>query len=51
MDTGSPASPDYRAGENRFSGEIEWVQIEIGADGHDHLIQPKDRLNIAMARQ
>jgi len=51
MDTGSPASPDYRAGENLFTDEIEWVLIEIGDDGHDHLIEPKDRLNIAMARQ
>jgi arylsulfatase A-like enzyme len=51
MDTGSPASPDYRAGENLFTDEIEWVLIEIGDDGHDHLIQPEDRLNIAMARQ
>jgi arylsulfatase len=51
MDTGSPASPDYGPTGNRFTGEIAWLQIDIGEDGHDHLIAPEDRLNIAMARQ
>ena len=50
-DTGSPASPDYGPTGNRFSGEIEWVQIDIGDDSHDHLITPEERFNIAMARQ
>jgi hypothetical protein len=50
-DTGSPASPDYGATGNRFTGEIEWVQLEIGEDGNDHLITPEDRFNLAMARQ
>jgi arylsulfatase A-like enzyme len=50
-DTGSPASPDYRPTGNKFTGEIAWVQIDIGDDGHDHLIKPKDRLNIAVAKQ
>jgi arylsulfatase A-like enzyme len=50
-DTGSPASTDYGPTGNRFSGEIDWVQIDIGNDSHDHLITPEDRLNIAMAKQ
>ena len=50
-DTGSPASPDYGASVNKFTGEIKWVQIDIGDDGHDHLIKPEDRINIAMAKQ
>lgn len=50
-DTGSPASPDYGASGNKFTGEIRWVQIDIGDDGHDHLIRPEDRINIAMAKQ
>ena len=37
-DTGSPASPDYGPTGNRFTGEIEWVQFDIGEDSHDHLI-------------
>src|SRR6478752_1025523 len=46
-DTGSPASPDYGPTGNKFSGEIDWVQIDIGEDSHDHLITPEERLNIA----
>ncbi|MCB0924123.1 MAG: arylsulfatase [Mycobacterium sp.] len=50
-DTGSPASPDYGPGGNRFTGGIEWVQIDIGEDNHDHLITPGDRLTLAMGKQ
>jgi hypothetical protein len=24
--------------DNKFNGEIDWVQIDLGADSHDHLI-------------
>jgi arylsulfatase len=50
-DTGSPSSPDYGPTGNKFTGEIDWVQIDIGDDSQDHLIKPEDRLTIAMARQ
>ncbi len=50
-DSGSPASPDYGPSANAFTGEIAWVQIDIGADDHDHLISPEERLRLAMARQ
>ena len=50
-DTGSPASPDYGPTGNRFTGDIEWVQIDVGDDSHDHLITAEDRLSVAMARQ
>ncbi|RDH79105.1 arylsulfatase [Mycolicibacterium moriokaense] len=50
-DTGSPASPDYGPTDNKFTGAIDWVQIDIGDDSHDHLITAEDRFNIAMAKQ
>ena len=50
-DTGSPASPDYGPTGNRFTGTIEWVQLDIGEDSHDHLITTEDRFNLAMAHQ
>jgi len=50
-DTGSPASPDDGPTDNKFTGEIEWVQIDLGEDSHDHLITAEDRFNIAMAKQ
>ncbi len=50
-DTGSPASPDYGPTGNEFTGRIDWVQIDIGDDNHDHLITPADRLKLAMGKQ
>ncbi len=50
-DTGSPASPDYGPSGNRFTGSIDWVQIDVGSDSQDHLIAPEDRLNLAMGKQ
>ena len=50
-DSGSPASPDYGPKGNKFTGQIHWVQIDIGKDDHDHLITSEERFNLAMARQ
>jgi arylsulfatase A-like enzyme len=50
-DTGSPSSPDYAPTGNKFNGEIDWVQIDIGDDSQDHLVKPEDRFTVAMARQ
>ena len=50
-DTGSPASPDYGPTGNKFTGEIDWVQLDIGEDGQDRLIKTEDLFNIAMSRQ
>jgi hypothetical protein len=51
FDSGSPVSPDYGPTGNKFTGEIDWVQIDLGDDSQDHLIKAEDRLTIAMARQ
>ena len=48
---GSPVSPDYGQRDNEFSGKVNWVQIDVGKDDHDHLISPNERFTIAMARQ
>jgi arylsulfatase len=50
-DVGSPVSPDYGPQGNAFTGTVNWVQIDLNADDHDHLITPDERLNLAMARQ
>jgi arylsulfatase A-like enzyme len=49
--TGSAVSPDYDPKDNAFSGEVNWVQIDVEKDSHDHLISPEDRFKVAMARQ
>ena len=48
---GSPVSPDYGPTGNEFSGEVNWVQIDLEKDDHDHLISPEERFKVAMARQ
>jgi arylsulfatase A-like enzyme len=52
-DTASPVSDDYTSEGSRFTGTIEWVQIDIddAAEDLDHLISPEERLKVAMARQ
>jgi arylsulfatase len=46
---GSLVTTDY--GERKFSGTVNWAEIELGLDDHDHLISPEERLNLAMAIQ
>lgn len=50
-ESGTPVSADYTTQGSRFTGRIRWVQIDLGDDDHDHLIDPEERLRIAMARQ
>jgi arylsulfatase A-like enzyme len=49
---GSPVTYDYPA-RKEFSGEVNWVEIDIGKDavGLEHLIAPEQRLRVAMAVQ
>ena len=50
-ESGTAVSPDYTPATSRFTGKINWVQIDLGDDDHDHFIDPDERLRIAMARQ
>jgi arylsulfatase len=50
-ETGSSVSDDYTAETSKFNGVINWIQLDQGADDHDHLITPEERLTVAMARQ
>ena len=51
LDTGSPTSPDYGPADNHFTGDIDWVRIDLADDSHDHLLKPEDKLTAAMTRQ
>ena len=53
FEAGSPVTEDYGKRGNKFSGDVSWVEIDIGKDAInlDHLITPEDRLRLAMARQ
>jgi arylsulfatase len=50
-ESGTTVTPDYNAVTSRFTGKISWVQLDLGADDHDHFIDPEERFRIAMARQ
>ena len=47
----SPVTDDYPAGDNAFTGTIKWIEMEAGDDSHDHLIDPEDFIQLAMAKQ
>lgn len=50
-EAGSPVTKDYST--RKFSGTVNWVQIDVGKDAKDadHLITPQERLAVAMAIQ
>ena len=53
IETGTTVSDDYTPESSRFTGSIEWIQIDIDAAAadEDHLISPEERLRLALARQ
>ena len=52
-EAGSPVSEDYGPRGNKFTGEVNWVQIDLGEDAKDadHYIDPEERLRVYMAIQ
>jgi arylsulfatase len=53
FDSATPVSDDYGPRDSKFSGRVQWVQIDLGDDAEDadHLITPEERFRVAMARQ
>jgi arylsulfatase len=51
MEAGAPVSPDYDSIGNRFSGEVNWVHIDITGDDNDRDVSAEDRFRAAMAWQ
>jgi len=50
-ESGTAVSADYTPRASRFTGRINWVQIDLGDDDHDHFIDAEERLRVAMAKQ
>ena len=50
-DTGTPVSEDYSGPTSRFTGTVNWVELQIGDDSHDHLISPEDLMRVATSIQ
>jgi hypothetical protein len=47
---GSVVTEDY-GHDNRFSGSVNWVQIDLSPDDGDHMVSEDERVRVAMARQ
>jgi len=41
-ENGTLVAEDYTAGTSKFNGKINWVQLDQGADDHDHLISRRN---------
>ncbi len=50
-ESGTTVTPDYSTRDSRFTGRIHWVRIDLGGDDHEHLVDLRDRVRIAMAKQ
>jgi arylsulfatase len=53
MEAGSPVSPEYGPRGNAFSGEVNWVEIDVDKEAldADHYLTGAERLRVAMAYQ
>jgi arylsulfatase A-like enzyme len=53
VDTGSPVSQDYGPRGNEFTGRVKGVEITTAeaAESLDHLVEPEEAMQLAMARQ
>jgi len=50
-DSGTPVSEDYAGESSRFTGTVNWVELQIGDDNHDHLIAPEELMRVATSIQ
>ena len=50
---GSPVDLRLSDADKKFSGEVNWVEIDLGKDAVnlDHLITPEQRLQLAIGTQ
>jgi hypothetical protein len=50
-DTGTGVSEDYTSESSRFTGTVDWVQLDCGEEDNDHYISPEERMRVATAMQ
>jgi arylsulfatase len=50
-DHATSVSDDYTPETSTFTGTVNWVQLDQGADDHSHLLSPEELLKVAMVRQ
>jgi hypothetical protein len=50
-DFGMPVTGDYGGRSAKFNGLIRLIQIDVGEEDQDHLIDPEELIHVAMSRQ
>jgi arylsulfatase A-like enzyme len=50
-ETGTTVAADYDVDTSAFTGQINWVELNVGGDDHTHLLDPQDHIHVLMARQ
>jgi len=52
-DSATPVSDDHGAAATEFTGQVNWIQIDVdeAAEDPDHFIPDEERMRIVMARQ
>jgi len=48
---GTPVTPNAKAEDTVFNGEIKWVELSVGDDDHSHMITPEDYMHMIMSKQ
>jgi arylsulfatase A-like enzyme len=51
LETGTAVAPECDVDSSQFTGDIRWIQLQLGHDDHTHLLAPEDHLNVLMGRQ
>ena len=51
IDTGMPVFEGYSTPRGVFNATINWAQIDLGDDDHNHLVPPEAHLQAAMTHQ
>ena len=50
-ETGTVVAPECDVEGSVFTGQINWVELKVGADDHTHLLDPEDHIHVLMSRQ
>ena len=53
VDLCTPVSDDYSSADSDFTGQIDWVRIDVSenAEDADHLITQEEQFRVALAKQ
>ena len=51
LDDASPVTEDYTTSNGKFTGKINWVQIDLGLDDHSHMIDVEQMMRVRVAKQ